>query len=137
MKWSDVTAAPKPKTLRQFAGLWLIFFGGWAAWRYWHGQTGMGTNVLAVVAVVVGTIGLVAPMAVRWIFTAWMIAAFPIGWTISRVMLALMFYLVFTPVAVIFKLMHRDALHLRRAGTSSYWLPKERAGNVTEYFHQS
>jgi hypothetical protein len=136
MQWSDVTKAPSPKMLRQFAGLWLVVFGGWAVWRLWHGQTGVWTDVLAIGAVVVGGAGLIAPAVVRPIYIGWMIAAFPIGWTISKIVIGLMFYLVFTPVAFVFKLMGRDVLHLKRGEASSYWGPKSDARSGKEYMRQ-
>jgi hypothetical protein len=137
MLWSDVVAPPKPKVLRQFAGLWLVFFVGIAAWRAWHGQTGVKTDMVAVLGFVVGVAGQVAPAAVRYIYTGWMIAAFPIGWTISRVVLAVVFYAVFTPVAWIFKVIRRDVLLIRRPQVASYWMPKARASNTEEYLRQS
>ena len=33
MQWSDIQFHPPLKTLRQFAGLCLVFFGGLAAWQ--------------------------------------------------------------------------------------------------------
>ena len=33
MQWSDIPFHPPRKTLRQFAGLWLVFFGGMALWQ--------------------------------------------------------------------------------------------------------
>ena len=33
MQWSDIQFDPPRKTLRQFAGLWLVFFGGLALWQ--------------------------------------------------------------------------------------------------------
>ena len=33
MQWSDVIAPPSPKKLRQFAGLWLVFFAALGVWR--------------------------------------------------------------------------------------------------------
>jgi hypothetical protein len=137
MQWSDVTKAPSPKMLRQFARLWLIVFGGMAAWRVWSGQADGWSQALAVAAVVVGGIGLVRPMAIRAIYTGWMIAAFPIGWTISKVMLAAMFYVVLTPVALVFRMMGRDALRLRRGQGASYWVPKATARSADEYLRQS
>ena len=136
MQWSDVTKAPSPKMLRQFAGLWLVVFGGLAAWRAWHGQTGLWTDVLAIGAVVVGGLGLIVPAVVRPIYTGWMIVAFPIGWTVSKLVISLMFYLLFTPVAMVFKLMGRDILRLRRGQASSYWAPKSGARSGQEYMRQ-
>ena len=136
MQWSDVTAPPSRKMLRQFAGLWLVVFGGLAAWRAWQGQADAWTQALAIGAIVVGGTGLIWPMAIRFIFTGWMIAAFPIGWTISRVVLAVTFYALFTPVAFIFRLMGRDALRLQRGDPQSYWLAQSRAGTPDTYFRQ-
>jgi hypothetical protein len=137
MQWSDVVAVPKPKVLRQFAGLWLVFFLGIAAWRASHGQTGMKTDAVALLGVVVGVAGLVAPAVVRYIYTAWMIAAFPIGWTVSRVVLGVVFYVIFTPVSWIFKVIGRDVLVVRKPRVASYWTVKSRASNSEEYFRQS
>ena len=136
MQWSDVTAPPSRKMLRQFAGLWLVVFGGLAAWRAWQGQADGWSLALAIGALVVGGIGLVRPMAIRFIFTGWMIAAFPIGWTISRAVLAATFYALFTPIAFIFRLMGRDALRLHRGDPQSYWLAQSRPRTPETYFRQ-
>jgi len=137
MQWSDVITPPKPKVLRQFAGLWLVFFVGIAAWRAWHGQTGVRTDVVGLVGLVVGLAGLAVPAAVRYIYTVWMIAAFPIGWTVSHVVLAVVFYAIFTPVSWIFKAVGRDVLVIRRPRVASYWTAKSRASSAEEYLRQS
>jgi hypothetical protein len=134
--WKDVVARPKPKVLRQFAGLWLIFFGGLAAARVWHGHADAAATGLAALAIVVGALGLIRPQAVRFIYTGWMIAAFPIGWTVSQIMLIVLYFLVFTPVALVFRLLGRDSLTLRRPEGSSYWTAKPRAAKAEDYFRQ-
>ena len=136
MQWSDVTKAPPRKMLRQFAGLWLVVFGGLAAWRAYDGHVDVWTYGLAIGAVVVGLAGLLWPAIVRPIYSGWMIAAFPIGWTISKIALGAMFYLVFTPVALLFKLIGRDTLKLRRGQSQSYWVPKPGAQSGKEYLRQ-
>ena len=62
MNWSDVTKPPSNRMLRQFAGLWLVVFGGLALWRFWHGQTGLWTDVLAIGATV-GALAITATLA--------------------------------------------------------------------------
>src|SRR4029453_7221120 len=136
MRWSDVTARPSNTTLRQFAGLCLIVFGAWAGLRAWRGDTGTLTMAFAAFGTVVGVLGLAAPGAIRWVYTGWMIAAFPIGWTISRIIVTALFYLVFTPFALVFKLFGRDALHLRRHQVRSYWTASERVDKIESYFGQ-
>ena len=65
-----------------------------------------------------------------------MVVAFPIGWTVSKVVLGAMLYLVFTPVALLFRLMRRDALKLRPRQAASYWEPKGTAKSGEEYLRQ-
>ena len=136
MQWSDVTAAPSRRVLRQFAGLCLVFLVGGAVYRAWQGHLTTGTWILGGAGAVIGVLGLIAPAAVRWVYTGWMIVAFPIGWTVSKLMLGTMFYAIFTPVALVFRVMRRDALHRQKPEVTSYWTPKAGAEDVKEYLRQ-
>lgn len=136
MQWTDVTKATSTKTLRQFAGLSLVVFGGLATWRFWHGQTGWLTQAMAMFAVIVGGVGLIVPALVRPVFTGWMILAFPIGWTVSKIALGLTFLLVFVPMGLVFRLFGRDALNLRRVPRKTYWTVKTGARSGEEYLRQ-
>jgi hypothetical protein len=56
---------------------------------------------------------------------------------VSRVVLLAMFWVVFTPAALLFKLIGRDALLLRpHPEQDTYFRPKP-ARNVRSYFRQS
>jgi len=133
MQWSDITSTPSPRTLRQFGGMWLLVFGALAVWRFWHGQTGVVTAVIAIAAIAVGGLGLIRPAAVRPIYTASTIVTFPIGWLVSRIVLAMLFYLLFTPIAIAFRLIGRDALRLR-GRRKSYWTPYPGERKAEDYF---
>jgi Saxitoxin biosynthesis operon protein SxtJ len=135
MQWSDVVAAPPRKVLRQFAVLCLIFFGGIGVAGWWRGGPSTLTAAIAAAGVAVGLIGIVSPAAIRWVYSGWMIAVFPIGWTVSRIILGALFYLVFTPVALVFRLMRRDVLNLQQQD-ASHWAPKPRAASSDQYFRQ-
>ena len=87
-------------------------------------------------AAIIGILGLIAPEAIRWVYTGWMIAAFPIGWTISKIIVTALFYLVFTPFALVFKLGGRDALRLKRPQAGSLWRQTEQVERVESYFGQ-
>ena len=137
MRWSDIPFDPSRATLRQFAVLWLVFFGGLALWQgLVRAQTGLAT-ICAALALTIGPIGLIRPGWIRPIYVGWMVLAFPIGWTVSQVMLALMFYGLFTPIGLVFRLLGRDALHrTRRPGVESYWAPKPAPAGPRSYFRQ-
>jgi hypothetical protein len=138
MQWSDISFRPAPRTLRQFAGLWLLFFLGWAGWMWWGRGNGTVALVFLAVALLVGPAGLLAPRLVRPIFVGWMCIAFPIGWVVSHLLLACVFYGLFAPLGLFFRLIGRDALALRpRTGQNTYWLPKPMPSDVRRYYRQS
>jgi hypothetical protein len=137
MQWTDVIKPPSARTLRQFAGLFLVCFLGLAAWRWFTGRQDNWTIGLAVMAVVVGCAGMAVPALVRPIYTGWMVAAFPIGWTVSRLVLGTIFYVVVTPIALLFRVMGRDALFLRRRPATTYWMTKAQSRSSAEYMRQS
>jgi hypothetical protein len=137
MQWSDIPRNPSRKMLRQFSALWIAFFGGLALWHGFvrdHIELAWG---MGIAALVVGIAGLVHPPLVRWIFVGWSMAVFPIGWLVSRIVLTVLFYGVFTPVAMLFRLRGRDALRLKRSPeATTYWQSKPVVTDVTRYFQQ-
>jgi hypothetical protein len=137
MRWSDIQFDPPRKMLRQFAGLWLLFFGGMALWEILgRGRSGFGA-ILAVLAVTIGPLGLIRPEWVRFIYVGWMILAFPIGWTVSQIILAAMFFGLFTPIGLVFRLLGRDTLQrTHRPELESYWQPKPASTDLRRYFKQ-
>jgi len=137
MRWSDIQFDPTTTTLRQFAGLWLVFFGGLGLWEALaRGHSSLSTGLI-VAAAVIGLPGLVRPALLRPIFVAWMVLAFPIGWTVSLIMLAILYYGLFTPIGLVFRLIGRDALlRTRRPGLESYWTPKPTPTDPRRYFKQ-
>jgi len=137
MQWSDILLKPNSKTLRRFAGMCLLFFGTLAIWQGSFGGNMELGLLFSAVAFGVGLTGLIWPQAVRPVYLGWMIAAFPVGWMISWLLLAVLFYGVFTPLAVVFRLIGRDAL-CRRPDPSenSYWTMKPAAADPVSYFRQ-
>jgi hypothetical protein len=137
MRWSDIQFDPPLKVLRQFAGLCLLIFGGLALWEILkQGRMGYG-GILAALALTIGPVGLVRPAWVRFIYVGWMVLAFPIGWTMSQVILATMFFGLFTPIAFAFRLLKRDTLHRRRRPElESCWQHKPPPPDLRSYFKQ-
>jgi hypothetical protein len=136
MKWSDLPLKPTPRALRQFAAAWLGLFLLLALRQIFLRHQAVAGAALGAVALV-GLAGLLKPAAVRWLFVGATIVSFPIGWLISQVVLGIMFYLVLTPVAMVFKLRGRDALQLRREPErSSCWMTREGASDPGRYLKQ-
>jgi Saxitoxin biosynthesis operon protein SxtJ len=134
MRWSDINLHPSCRTVRQFAVLWLAFFGGLALWdaaleRPWQALS------LAAAAVLGGVGGLIKPPMLRPIYTGWMVLMFPLGWAVSHLLLTLLFFGVITPMATVLHFFGRDVLRRRcQPGRGTYWVPKAAAPDVRRYF---
>lgn len=137
MNWFDIPRDPPLKVLRQFAGAWVLFVGG-AGVRLWlsHRHDHLG-QVMVVAGLVVGLLGLSKPAAVRWLYVGAMLLASPLGWVVSQLMLAILFYLILMPVALWFRLRGRDLLARKPAPErTSYWSEKTIPQDVRSYFRQ-
>ena len=132
----EINWNPSRKELRQFGFLCLAFFGGIAAWRFFHGGLTLGVEVLAAVALSGGVLGAVAPMMLKYVFVGWIVAVFPIGWTVSHLLLGFIYFFVLTPIGLLIRTLGHDPMNrtLDRAA-KTYWSDHEQAG-VARYFRQ-
>jgi hypothetical protein len=137
MTWSDLPTNPSPKVLRQFSAAWLVFFLAVGARQYFsrvHHEVGI---ILGAIAILISGLGMIKPVAVRWLFVTCTVLAFPIGWAISQIMLALIFYGLVTPIAFIFRVQGRDLLARKPSiGRATFWMLKKMPTDVSSYFRQ-
>ena len=128
---------PPKEQLRLFGVLLAIFvviFGGLIWWR--TGRLETGRTIWMAGGVLTAIYWLIPPVR-RLVFVGWMYAAFPIGWTISHLLMAAIFYGVVTPIAWILRASGRDPLFRSfDRSAKSYWLPHERPDDISRYFRQ-
>ncbi|MGR9106403.1 MAG: SxtJ family membrane protein [Gammaproteobacteria bacterium] len=73
------------------------------------------------VSIGLGAIALVLPIILKPVYIVWMGIAAALGWINTRILMAIVFYLLFTPVAVLLKLLRIDPLHRSfNPGVDSY-----------------
>lgn len=135
---------PKPNVLKQFAffaviGLPLIVFavlkicGTWSWTDSWTHPAMLLAFGLGALQLLLFLGGLRAPT--RWLFVLLMVLALPIGFVLSHVLMALIYYLVFTPMGLLFRLFGRDALHRRPdPRAASYWHVRGAQRSGASYF---
>lgn len=137
---------PDDRQLRQFGFFALVAFGilgGIVLWK--NGLFGFDFGARAqtvayslwAVGFVSALFSLVAPRANRPLFTALTLLAFPIGWVVSHLALAILFFGILTPVAIAFRILGRDAL--ARAwdpNAKSYWTDLPQNAKPEDYFRQ-
>lgn len=74
----------------------------------------------------------------RRLYEGWMLATLPISWVVSHAVLAAVFYLLISPIALLMRLGGRDPLLRRFDGNATtYWLPRRPPAQPDRYFRQS
>ena len=129
---------PTPRDLRWFVGLLFPGFFALVGFLLWLGNASLAV-ALALVggALAVSAIGLLVPKFALAVYLAWMYAVYPIGWTVSHLVMALTFYAVVTPIGFFMRLSGRDALARKDArGAPSHWQPSTTGRDVRDYLRQ-
>jgi len=134
--FQHVNWRPDARELRRFAIAMLIGFTVLGLLSLWRAG-GIGTTsivlwsagaVLAIAAFVPG-LGKVAYLAVY-------LPTSIIGYVVSNVILALMFFLIITPLGIILKLMGKDLLQQRRQKDTTQWTPVKGGKTEDSYYRQ-
>ncbi|HEX6812578.1 MAG TPA: hypothetical protein VF384_13210 [Planctomycetota bacterium] len=139
---------PDRRMLRQFAWASLILFpaiAGFLALKYDLPGAWVWTLVVIGVAVALvelvladmfGAFGaLLEKLIPRSLFQILSVVAFPIGFVLSHVLMAAIFYLVMTPIGLCFRLVGRDALGRKlEPNRASYWRDRGPAPDRSSYF---
>ena len=133
----DVNWNPSRKELRVFAGLQLLFFG-LVAWSVHHRTESMTATMLILgVSTLAAVVGLCEPRVLRPVYVVWMAAVLPIGWIVSHLLIAALFYLVITPIGLTMRLCGRDPMERRFEPTAkSYWKLRRQETSTKQYFRQ-
>jgi len=136
MKFSDLPLNPTPRVLRQFAVAWLILFSALALNQILvRHRPGVG-SALAWISWI-GLLGLIWPNLIRPLFRLATIAAFPIGWTVTQATLAIMFYLVLSPIGFWLRRRGRDELQLKlRPDAKTFWIERPEPPAAESYLKQ-
>jgi hypothetical protein len=77
------------------------------------------------------------PRSRRPIYLGWIYATFPIGWVVSNVLLAAIYYLVFTPLGWLLRAAGRDPMSRRLdRSAASYWVEHDPDQDPKRYLRQ-
>jgi hypothetical protein len=115
---------PDRKTLAEFSEAGMFFLGMVAApLAYFRGHPALAVSFWTL-AVIGRLIGLAKPEWIKPVFIGLTVVTWPIGVVVSTITLAGLYFLVFTPIALIFRLIGRDALQRKPdPNAKTYWEP--------------
>lgn len=141
-----INFSPERRVLRQFAWFGVVglpFLAAfvvktasglpWAAPELWGHLAVLVVAAVAVLAVIALELGV--DILSRGLFVALSLVAIPIGFVLSHVLIAAIYYLVLTPIALALRLTGRDVLGMKLdREAASYW--HHRAGDrpASSYF---
>ena len=75
-----------------------------------------------IISVLFLSLGLIAPSTLRLTYIIWMKFALILGWINTRLILIIMFYLIFTPIGLIMRIFRTDLLERKlEKSKTSYW----------------
>ncbi len=142
----ELNLSPDVRTLRQFGWIALVGFGALAALAWWElgiFAFGLGaarvpvTATLGGLGVVSALLSVVWPKGNRALFVALSVLSFPIGFVLSYLILGAVFFGLFAPLAILFRLIGRDALRRRPASAAeTYWQKARPPRPKADYFRQ-
>jgi hypothetical protein len=143
----QLNVKPDRKTLAQFGLVALVAFGligGLIFWRKEFFGLHLSDGAARTTALVLwglgglsALLGLVKPELNRFLFVGLILVTFPIGFVLSYVIMGIIFYLIITPVGLVFRLIGRDPLAKRfDPKAATYWVPHRNAESVERYFRQ-
>jgi hypothetical protein len=135
-----IDLSPKPEFLRQFAlvtivGLPLLTaavlrIAGVFAWDH------LALLVAGAVALLQCTLAFAGWLHLtRVVYVLLMCVSFPIGFVVSNVLLVAIYFLVFTPIGLVFRLIGRDMMGRRlEPSRTSYWHQRPAPRPLASYF---
>ena len=135
MKLIELNWQPTDRQLRQF-GVICLFALPALAWLWGGGTTIVMTLGLA--GLLMAVAGMAVPTVLKPVFLALTIVATPIGMVIGELAMLAIYFCVFLPFGLVFRLAKRDSLQLKLdENKESYWQAKKQPANISSYYRQS
>lgn len=134
------TAHDRPtESERRWFGLLLLAVAavlGSVLWFGAHAET--AATIVAALGAATCAVYYATPSLQRPLYRGWMRLVFPIGWLVSNVLLAVVFFGVITPIALAMRLFGRDSLRLRRpAADGTLWVAHDPGDDPARYLRQT
>jgi len=128
---------PSAKDLRWFGLLLAAFFavmGGMIAWKSGNLRV---FYVMGGVGAALGAVYYALPAVRKPMYLGWMYLFFPVGFVVSLVLMALVYFVVLTPIALILKISGVDPMTRKfDKGASTYWSARPPTPPSERYFKQ-
>jgi hypothetical protein len=119
MKFADIELPSNKK----FGYFFTVVFAVVGAYFFWKASSSLSYFLFGLSALF-AVITLLKADALLPLNKLWMGLGLLIGMVVSPIVLGLIFFVLFTPISLVMKLVGRDELRLKRVERQSYWKPK-------------
>tara|TARA_B100000508_G_C11288802_1_gene194197 strand:- start:90 stop:464 length:375 start_codon:yes stop_codon:yes gene_type:complete len=81
---------------------------------------GLPNKWLIAIASLIGTVGLSSKVAAQTIVAAWIKIGNALGWVNSRILLSIIFFILLTPIAWLYRMINKDPLKKKKSEHSTF-----------------
>lgn len=131
----EINKNPSRGQLRSFALIWFPAFCGLVGFLLYRHLGATPAYVAWAAGAAISVVGLLVPAFMRLVFVGLMYVTFPVGFVVAHVLLAAIYYLVVTPVALLMRLLRYDPMG-RRGARDTYWSTRTGERPRKRYFRQ-
>ena len=107
-----------------------------AVYGWYRGWPQRALTVLIILSLVSGLIAFFMSHLLAPLNRAWFRLGLLLGRLVNPLVLAILFFGLITPIALLARLFGRDELRLRFRADDSYWIPRDTTRPAAEYFSQ-
>jgi hypothetical protein len=118
---------------QKFGWFFCMVFSAMAAYMLWQSSSAWAT-CFSVLAGLSASLTLFFPAALTPFNRLWFRLGILLGKVVSPIVLALLFFVLITPVAILTRIFGRDELLMKKRNVASYWIDREPAGPSPESF---
>jgi hypothetical protein len=95
------------------------------------------TSIILAIGLFIFLCSLVSLKLTRFIYLGLTLSTLPIGWCFSFIILAIFYFLILTPIGLLFRIFGRDPLCRKfDKEAESYWINRRSDDNPDRYFRQ-
>ena len=121
----QINRNPTLSELRQFGFIWMGFVAVFGVVAWFKFDNPMLAKGLWIASIAVPIVGWVVPSFMRLVFVGMSYLAWPIGFVVSHVVLALVYYGVMTPIGLLMKVFGYDPMKRKfDPEAHSYWVER-------------
>ena len=136
MKLVEMNWEPTDRQLKQFGVIALVALPA-LAW-FWSGGNLTAVSISGGVGALLAGLGLLVPRSLKPIFVGLCVLCIPIGIVVGELAMLVIYFGLFLPMAILFRIISRDRLKRRfDRQAETYWEPKRQPSGPASYYRQS